>query len=233
MFSSFDMSKIEATLAAEHSPYPWYVRLAAYRFALPIQATIPQQLADEWTAVMQEAIEAWAIGEVVMPSFVHIDSLTDDMVRRRIAGYQRGYDKEYDRRAADSLWSDLKGEKERYVFADMPFGMQRAIVSRWNASHEDWMRENLDVHYEPDFGYHWLITEPMHRKDGTPCGLVTVKVRMFETDRMDGKPTRKVAEGWEGRGLPGGIWGHYPVQQPHQATMHLYVAKGLDYLKLD
>lgn len=235
----FDLGSIEALaagMAAKHSPYPWHVRLASYRFILPISQTIPQQLADEWTEVMQEAVEVWHRGDVLMPSFLHIDDLSDDQVRRRITKWQKGYNKEFDRRASRGLWSDLgSGEKQRYVFADLPWPLQRAVVSLWNASHEDWMRENKQVHYEPDFGYYWLISEPVHDEEGTPGGVVTVKVKMFETDRLDGQPTEKAALAWEERGLPGGVWGHYikgPLQ-PTPATLPLYVVRGLAALKLD
>jgi len=203
--------------APDDSPYPWHVRLGAYRFGVLPYTTIPQWLADGWTAVMQEAIEAWARGDDMQPDFDYVDNLSDEMVAKRMEGFQTGYNKEWTRRNVTDSWHDFGSvPQERYVFADMPLSLQRAVVSRWDALHNEWIAEHVDAHYAPDFGYYWRVTV-----DG-----VTVKIKMWE--HMDGSkpPTQENSEGWERRGFPGGILGYYYPHTrtgPEENTRWLYV----------
>lgn len=210
----------EAMTAPMYSPHPWHVRMGAYRLFLPARETIPQWLADEWTVVMQEAVEAWARGDTIQPDLDYIDALSDEQVEKRITSYQHGYDKEWGRREHSDAWHDYGGvPKERYVFADMSMGMQRAIVSRWDALHEEWLTK-YGAHYDPDFGYHWRITE-----EG-----VTVKVKVWETTDHNKPPNQGDSEYWETQGYPGGILGnYYPASAtgPEESTMWLYV-EGLE-----
>ncbi|KKL87678.1 hypothetical protein LCGC14_1932310 [marine sediment metagenome] len=186
-----------AMMAPQHSPHPWHVRLGGYRISLPIAATIPQWLANEWTAVMQEAVMVWARGGVLDPDFKFIDDMDDEMVDKRIAGYQKGYDKEWVRREVGGYWHDFdKQRMERYVFADMSMPLKRAIVSRWDGLHAQYLREHPGLNYAPDFGYYWRVTD----------GDVTVKIKMFETDHGE-VPTKEISEDWETSGLPGALYG--------------------------
>lgn len=224
MFDLGNMMSLEATMAPEHSPYPWHVRLGGYRIGLSPKSTIPQRLADEWTAVMQAAVMAWANGLALQPDFGFIDNLTDEQVSKRIAGYQVGYDKEWLRREVGGHWHDFEGErKERYDFETMPMSLQRAIVSRWDGLHAQWLEEHSPVLYTPDFGYYWRIV----------VDDVTVKVKMF--DRIDqGKPPDKEqAEEWEKSGVPGGLWGYEAADSRRLAPSQWLYVEGVEPPNLD
>jgi hypothetical protein len=205
-------------MAAKHSPHPWHVRLGGYRVGLAIRDTIPQWLADSWTDTMQLAVLAWAKGRMITPSLDYIDDLDDEMVKRRIAGYQKGYDKEYYRRADRGLWSDFDDQaQERYVFADMSMSLQRAIVSRWDADHAQWMREHYQVHYTPEFGYHWRI----NFED------VTVKIKMHSSDAGN-PPSQEESEGWEAKGYPGGMVGWSGTAGSRESYMLWLYVEGVE-----
>lgn len=197
-FGAEHLKAAAAMMAPKHSPHPWHVRLGGYRVGLPITETIPQWLADKWTEVMQEAVEVWARGDTLAPDFEFIDSHDDEMVERRIAGYQVGYDKEWSRRAVGGYWSDFDHEeKGRYIFSDMPMNLKRAIVSLWDGLHSAWMETHPEASYAPNFGYHWRIAV-----DG-----VTVKVKMVDYVDKGSPPTKEESENWETMGAPGGMWG--------------------------
>lgn len=180
---------------------PWHQRMASYRHGIAPHKTIPQALANAWTAVMVEAIRAFHEEDYEMqPALDYIDDLDDEMVERRIAGYQEGYDKEYNRRLMHGIWTDLpadeesnRGEKLRYVFADLPQTVKRSVVSNWDRLHHEWMAEHPLVHYAPEFGYFWLIE-----------GSV---VKMYEEIDQDKEPTEENALHWEHIGSPGGLSG--------------------------
>ncbi len=228
MFDLGNMMSLEAMMAPEHSPYPWHVRLGGYRIGLPVRSTIPQRLADEWTEVMQAAVMAWANRLTLQPDFGFIDDLDDEMVKRRIAGYQEGYDKEWSRREVGGYWHDFQGErKERYDFEAMPLSLQRAIVSRWDGLHDRWLEGHSPIVYTPDFGYHWRITEGIAYADGFK-GITTVKVKMF--DRIDqGKPPDKAqAEEWEKSGFPGGLWGFEAADSRRLAPSQWLYVEGVE-----
>lgn len=180
---------------------PWHQRLAAYRHGIQPHATIPQKLANAWTAVMVDALRAFHEEDYVpQPALDYIDDLSDEMVEKRIKGYQTGYDKEYERRASQGIWNDLpadaegnRGEKLRYVFADLPQTVKRAVVSNWDRLHHEWLAEHTAVHYDPQFGYFWLIE-----------GSV---VKMYEEVDQGEEPTEENALHWEHIGSPGGLSG--------------------------
>lgn len=203
--------------APTDSPYPWHVRLGSYRFGLPPSQTIPQWLADRWTEVMQEAVEAWAKGDSIQPDLDCIDNLSDEQVSKRIQGYQTGYNKEWTRREVTDSWYDYAGVPQgRYIFADMPLELQRAIVSRWDAVHNQWIAEHTEAAYTPELGYYWRITV-----DG-----VTVTIKNWEYSDKDKPPTQADSEKWEVMGFPGGILGYwYPASStgPDEDTMYMYV----------
>ena len=204
-----------AMMAPKHSPHPWHVRLGGYRISLPITATIPQWLANEWTAVMQEAVLIWARRGVLDPDFKFIDGLDDETVAKRIEGYQKGYDREWSRREVGGFWQDFdKQRMERYVFADMSTSLKRAIVSRWDGLHAQWLEEHPGACYDPAFGYYWRVTD----------GDVTVKIKMFNTDNGD-VPTKEVSEAWETSGLPGALYGsdYSRTHSPESEMLWRYV----------
>lgn len=178
---------------------PWYQRLAGYRHGIPADNTIPQALADAWTEVMIEAVRAFHEEDYEMqPALDYIDDLEDEKVEKRIAGYQKGYDAEYDRRAMHGAWSDMEPdaeggqEKLRYVFTDLPAETKRALVSNWDRVHHEWLAENPLVHYTPYFGYFWLIE-----------GFV---IKMYEEVDTGEQPTEESVIGWEAMGAPGGVY---------------------------
>lgn len=185
---------------------PWPSRMAAYRHGIKPHATIPQVLANQWTEVMVEACRGFHEESFVMqPAIDYIDDLTDEMVEKRIAGYQVGYDKEYDRRAVRGLWSDMTPdaegkpeEKLRYVFADLPMSIRRAVVSRWDEIHAEWMKAHPAVHYHPDIGYFWLIDNCV--------------VKMFEEVDAGIAPTEERCVMWESLNAPGGLQGWMALQ---------------------
>ena len=203
--SSFGAEHVKAAaamLAPDHSPHPWHVRLGGYRVDVSITETIPQVLADGWTAVMQDAVEVWADAEGhFQPDLGFIELHDDEMVDKRIAGFQVGYDKEWVRRDIGGLWHDFKEdehkEKERYIFADMPMYLKRAIVSRWDALHYDYMENHTAACYDKDFGYYWRIEE----------GGVVVRVKMWDGADKGKCPDKKFSEDWERAGVPGGLYG--------------------------
>ena len=177
------------------------MRLGGYRVNLRITDTIPQRLADGWTEVMQEAVYTWAKGGTVAPDIEFIDDHDDEMVDKRIEGYQTGYNKEWTRREVGGYWHDFKEdehmEKQRYVFGSMPMAMKRAIVSQWDSLHYAWLVDHPDLHYDKTFGYYWRI-----EVDG-----VRVKVKAWTVDK--GKcPDQAFAEKWEKAGVPGGLYGY-------------------------
>ncbi len=179
---------------------PWHQRLAFARYSIEPHATIPQHLADVWTDIMVEACRGFHEEDYVMqPALDYIDDLEDGMVARRIAGYQKGYNLEYDRRAVHGAWSDLAPsieggyEKLRYIFADLPTNLQRAIVSHWDRLHYEWLAEHPTIHYEPKFGYFWLIG-----------GSV---IKFHEGVDGDTQPTERETLDWERVGAAGGMYG--------------------------
>ena len=184
---------------------PWYQRLAGYRHGIAPHNTIPQALADAWTEVMSEAVRAFHEEDYEMqPSIDYVDDLTDEMVEKRIEGFQLGYDKEWNRRAVSGAWDDMVPnatggkEKLRYVFADLPQTVKRSVVSHWDSLHAEWLSEHPLVHYEPQFGYFWLIE-----------GAV---IKMYEDVDKDNPPTEEEALHWEHIGSPGGLWGWVSMQ---------------------
>lgn len=210
---------------------PWYIRLAAYRHGILPYVTIPQELADAWNDVMVEAVRAFhEEGYEMQPALDYIDDLSDEQVDKRIAGYQAGYDKEYNRRLAKGAWSDMAPsitgdrEKLRYVFADLPYQVQRAVVSHWDRLHHEWLARNPLVHYDPAFGYYWLIGDP-NDKDA-----VMGRVKMYEDIDHGVPPTEEEALGWERIGCPGGLWGWMLLSASRGAAARVedYTAHG-DY----
>ncbi len=170
---------------------------------IPISETIPQALADGWTEVMQTAVEAWAKGNALTPSFIFVTEHDDEMIDRRIGKYQVGYDKEWVRREVGGHWHDFKDdkyqEKERYIFADMPMPMKRAIVSRWDALHAEYMDAHWpEACYDKDFGYYWRIEEDD----------VVVRVKVWDGADKGKCPDKKFSEDWERAGVPGGLYGY-------------------------
>ena len=180
---------------------PWHQRLASYRHGIAPHQTIPQELANAWTAVMVEAVRAFHEEDYEMqPALDYIDDLDEEMVEKRIKGYQEGYDKEYDRRLMHGIWTDLpadeegvRGEKLRYIFADLPTETKRSVVSNWDMLHDEWMAEHRQVRYEPRFGYFWLIE-----------GSV---VKMYEDIDRGEQPSEVSALHWKHIGSPGGLSG--------------------------
>ena len=201
-FGAEHMKAAAAMMAPDHSPHPWHVRLGAYRVGVPITETIPQLLADGWTEVMQTAVEYWAVGGVLSPDFVFVDDHDDEMIDKRIAGYQVGYDKEWVRREVGGHWHDFREdenqEKERYIFADMPMPMKRAIVSRWDVLHYGYLLDHPDMRYNKDFGYYWRIE----------VDDVVVRVKVFDGVDKGRCPDKQFSEDWEKAGLPGGLYGY-------------------------
>ena len=201
-FGAAHMKAAAAMMAPEHSPHPWHVRLGGYRVNMRITETIPQLLADGWTAVMQEAVEVWARGGSMAPAIEFVDLHDDEMIDKRIDGYQAGYNQEWVRREVGGHWHDFKDhkyqEKERYVFADMPLPLRRAIVSRWDALHAEYLDDHPAMLYLPDFGYYWRI-----EVDG-----VVARVKHFGGSDKGLCPTKDTSEAWEKAGLPGGLYGY-------------------------
>ncbi|KKM02599.1 hypothetical protein LCGC14_1782800 [marine sediment metagenome] len=204
-FGAEGMKRAAAMLAPDHSPHPWHVRLGGYRVDVPITETIPQLLADGWTEVMQTAVEVWADPEGhFQPDLEFIDLHDDEMIEKRIAGYQVGYDKEWVRREVGGHWHDFREhkyqEKERYIFADMPMALKRAIVSRWDVLHYQYMldHEADNLRYHKDFGYYWRI-----EVDG-----VVARVKMWDGADKGKCPDKKFSEDWERAGVPGGLYGY-------------------------
>ncbi len=201
-FGAEHMKAAAAMMAPDHSPHPWHVRLGGYRVDIPITETIPQLLADTWTDTMQLAVLAWAKGRLITPAIDYVDMHDDEMVEKRIAGFQVGYNKEWTRREVLGAWSDFKDdtyqEKERYIFADMPMPMKRAIVSRWDGLHYQYMADHEPLRYDKDFGYYWRIAE----------GGVVARVKLWDGADKGKCPDKKFAEDWERRGLPGGLYGY-------------------------
>ena len=200
-FGAEHMKAAAAMMAPDHSPHPWHVRLGGYRVNMRITETIPQLLADGWTEVMQTAVEYWARGDSLTPDMVFADDHEDEMIEKRIAGYQVGYDKEWARREVGGHWHDFKDdehkEKARYVFADMPMSLKRAIVSRWDALHHEYIENHPEARYDKDFGYYWRIEE----------GGVVVRVKMWDGADKGKCPDKPFSEDWERAGLPGGLYG--------------------------
>lgn len=166
---------------------PWPEHLYELRKSFDTRYTIPQVLADGWTMVAQEACQWFHDPDFkLLPSWEHIESLGDGEVESRIAGFQVGYDKEYDRRVMTDTWTGFGLEEwpydepqRRYDFEAMPLALKRAIVSRWDALHYDWLAET-GAKYHPEIGYYWDI-------DG-------FKVKNVDTD--DGKcPTEEDVPG--------------------------------------
>ena len=202
-FGAEGLKRAAAMLAPDHSLHPWHVRLGGYRVDVPTTETIPQVLADGWTEIMQTAVAAWARGDSLTPAFITIDDHDDEMVEKRIAGYQVGYDKEWARRYVGGHWHDFKDdvyqEKERYIFADMPMAMKRAIVSLWDVLHAEYMDNHWpEACYDKNFGYYWRIEEDD----------VVVRVKMWDGADKGKCPTKKFSEDWERAGLPGGLYGY-------------------------
>ena len=202
-FGAEHLKAAAVMLAPTNSPHPWHVRLGSYRVNMRITETIPQLLADGWTEVMQTAVGVWADPEGhFQPDLDFIDMHDDDMVARRIAGYQGGYDKEWARREVGGYWHDFRDhkyqEKERYIFADMPLYLKRAIVSRWDALHYEYMADHPDMRYNPDFGYYWRIE----------VNGVVARVKHFGGSDKGICPTKDISAGWEKVGLPGGLYGY-------------------------
>ena len=199
LFGFMPMGGLAAPFEVDESK-PWHQRLAGYRYSIQPYATIPQALADAWTEVMVEACRGFHEEDYQMqPALDYVDDLTDEQVDKRIAGFQKGYDKEFDRRAVNGAWGDMepdeKGvrDKLRYVFADLPVTVQRAVVSHWDRLHHEWLAEHPLIHYEPRFGYFWLIE-----------GSV---IKMFEDIDHYERPTEENVIGWESMGAPGGMYG--------------------------
>lgn len=203
---------IEEMMAIEKAKgLPWAARMAMYRYSIKPHATIPQELADAWTEVMTEAVRALhEEGYEMQPAMDYIDDLTDEQVDKRIANYQVGYDKEYDRRArTQGGWSDLEPDSEggyaklRYRFADMPRAVQRAVVSHWDRIHHEYLAAHPDVHYLPSVGYFWLIDDCI--------------IKMFEVVDGETPPTEAECLNWEKMNAPGGLSGYLIIQATREA----------------
>ena len=170
---------------------PWWQRLADIRRSVRPVDTIPQELADGWTVVMSVAVRAFHEPDFVMlPAPDFVDTLSDEEVRQRITGYQWGYDQEYERLqmgAAMGHGTGFEGTK-RYVFAELPKEVQRAVVSHWDRLHHEWLAAR-PARYDHRIGYHWIIegvTIPYLDGD---CGEVPERadlIRLGETKVMEG-----------------------------------------------
>jgi hypothetical protein len=143
---------------------PWYEQLYLARQGLSPAQTIPQELADSWTEIIEQACRWFHDPNFkFMPAYDYIDLATDAEVEQRIAGYQKGYDKEYNRRVRlnKEVWySFFDNTKQignlRYDFESMPLSLKRAIVSRWDEAHYKYLQEH-NLNYDPEIGYYWLI----------------------------------------------------------------------------
>ncbi|KKM11986.1 hypothetical protein LCGC14_1720530, partial [marine sediment metagenome] len=131
-----------------------------------------------------------------------VDMHDDEMIDKRISGYQVGYNKEWVRREVGGHWHDFREdehqEKERYIFADMPMPLKRAIVSRWDALHYEYMFDHPDMAYNKDFGYHWRID----------VGGIVARVKVWDGADKGKCPDKQFAEDWERAGVPGGLYGY-------------------------
>lgn len=141
----------------------WFQRLANSRKGRP-QDTIPQELADAWTDIMTEAVRAFHEPDFEMlPAMDYIDDLSDEDVKKRIAGYQKGYDLEYTRRVMVSYYGyaqkDFDEGTQSYEFAALPWPLQRAVVSHWDKLHTEFLRAHKGLCYSHALGYTWLFEE--------------------------------------------------------------------------
>ncbi len=158
---------------------------------------------DELGAVKAHNREIAVISSVELVGPQPVIALRVDAGTYLAEGYgahNSGYDKEYDRRAVNGIWTDLpadeeghRGEKLRYIFADLPHEVKRSLVSNWDAIHAEWMEAHPKIRYEPKFGYFWLIE-----------GSV---VKMYEEIDQGECPSEVSALHWEHLGSPGGLSG--------------------------
>jgi len=206
--TSFPIEEMEIMERAKGRPWP--ERMALYRHSIKPYATIPQVLANAWTDVMIEACRGFHEEDYMMPPALdYIDDLSDEMVDKRIDGYQLGYDKEWQRRSNLNAWEDISpgipgGEpKLRYVFAYLPRPLQRSIVSNWDRIHHEWMAEHPLVCYMPDVGYFWVIDKCV--------------IKMFEDVDGDTPPTEEECLNWEKMNAPGGLSGWVTIQATRDA----------------
>jgi len=151
------------TMAPEPNEVPWASKLALVRNSVRPQETIPQELADAWFEVATAAVKWFHDPDFKMlPALEYADGFSDDEARARIAGFQRGYDKEYNRRAVSGAWTDYYtqediGPKERYDFSEWPFWLQRVVVSHWDRLHYEYLAVHEGLCYSYEDGYYWEL----------------------------------------------------------------------------
>lgn len=173
------MLVLEFTMTSAKTP--WFRRLADLRKGGSQKDTIPQALADSWTEIMVEAIRAFHEPDFSMiPAMDYADATSDEDVRKRIRGYQEGYDLEYIRRqmGADAgYWDvDFNSDTKSYDFSALPWPVQRAVVSHWDRLHAEFLEAHEGLTYYPDVGYVWLFDN-----DGD---IVRIPYRDFDCGEM-------------------------------------------------
>jgi len=154
------------TLSPDLTGKSWFEQLYLLRKDHPPAVTIPQALLDVWTEIIGQAVQWFHDPDFkLMPAMDYLDATTDSEVEQRIAGYQVGYDKEYNRRARSGLevWHSFFDNSKlignlRYDFESMPMTLKRAVVSRWDEAHYVYL-ETHGLNYDPDEGYYWLIQD--------------------------------------------------------------------------
>mgnify|MGYP000270826998 CR=1 FL=1 len=151
------------TMAPNPTEIPWAARLALVRESIQPKETIPQALVDAWFEVATEAVKWFHEPDFrMLPALEYMDGFTDEEARARIAGFQKGYDKEYHRRASTGAWTDYYtqeqiGARERYVFSEWPFWLQRVVVSHWDRLHYEYLAAHEGLCYTYEEGYSWDI----------------------------------------------------------------------------
>lgn len=150
-------------MAMTTDPVTWFQQLADARKGTT-KSTIPQELADTWTEVMIEAVRAFHEPDfMILPAVDYIDNLSDEDVKKRIRGYQRGYNMEYMRRVEMTMYglkqNDFDNDTLGYEFAQLPWPLQRSVVSHWDRLHMEYLRAHKGLFYWPDIGYVWLFED--------------------------------------------------------------------------
>ena len=154
-------------MAPNPTEIPWAEQLALVRQSVQTKETIPQELVDAWFEVATEAVKWFHDPDFrMLPALEYADGFTDEEARARIAGFQKGYDKEYNRRATlaaggQRAWTDYYtqepiGPRERYDFSEWPFWLQRVVVSHWDRLHYEYLAAH-GLFYSYEEGYYWDI----------------------------------------------------------------------------
>lgn len=130
------------------------------------KATIPQELADAWTDIMVEAVRYFHEPDFVMLPAMDYTNASDEAVKKRISGYQDGYDMEYMRRVltAEAMYAqkDFDRDTKGYDFSRLPWPLQRAVVSHWDRLHQEFLNAHEGLAYYPKAGYVWLFKGDVH-----------------------------------------------------------------------